>query len=143
DFHIDSPNNPNENLREGFYNEFIDNLFRQIEDNDLNNIDLVVNTGDFVNIGKVENFDHAKNIINYVLKKSNVSKDKVAVCVGNHDFKLDEESRSEKLGPFNSLSNEFQAGKLLGENDRCKLYKLNNQDSQVLIIDNVTRADKV
>ena len=144
DFHIDSPDSSNENLRKGFYNEFVDNLFTLINNKNLGKIDVIVNTGDFVNVGKTENYAHAKDIMDYVLVKSNLTNEDVAVSVGNHDYKLKEDgTRAEKLIPFNSFSSNFHAGVLIGETDRCKLYEKPDQNVQILIIDNVTREDKV
>lgn len=144
DFHIDDPNGENENLRLGYYEEFIDNLFREIQKNNIEDIDLIIHTGDFVNEGKMENFFHAKNIVEYFLKKTNLKKSDIAMCIGNHDFKKDDFSeRLEKIKPYQEFSKEYNPGKLLEKNERAELYNNSKNKIQILIIDNSSRNDGI
>ncbi|WP_316799681.1 metallophosphoesterase [Pedobacter frigidisoli] len=144
DFHIDSPDNDNENLRTGYYKEFIDNLFYKITEHNLNDIDLIINSGDFVNMGKVENFPHASAVMKYVVEKANLSKTDVAVCLGNHDFKMKVPGTiEEKFSPFDDFAKDFVPGALLKECKRAKLFLSNKKNVQVLIVDNaLTELDK-
>lgn len=144
DFHIDNPAGDTENLREGFYQEFIDNLFTLIESKGLGKINLVVNTGDFVNVGKIENYGHAKAVLEYILQKSGLTKNDVAVCIGNHDFKMKETGTwEEKKRPFENFRNAFVPGTLIEEAERAWLYQNDANNIQVLVIDNASREEDI
>lgn len=88
DFHIDDPSSENEFLRDSFYDEYIKLLFDSILSNYKKKIDLIIITGDFINEGKIINFDHAYKIIMLIAKKCEVPITKVIVCNGNHDLDL-------------------------------------------------------
>jgi len=133
-----------ENLRGGFYQEFIDNLFTLIEENKLGKIDFVVNTGDFINVGKTENYEHAKKVLDYILKRANLTNQEVAVCIGNHDFKMKESGTwEEKTKAFKDFSKEFVPGELVAEVFRAQLFYNRGYDIQILIIDNASREENI
>lgn len=88
DLHLDDPASQNENLRTGYYIDYINKLFNTIEI-DVTKIDYIVCTGDIVNRGKVVNFDHADKIFKYIRERSKVNKDYSFFTIGNHDLTLD------------------------------------------------------
>lgn len=94
DLHVSDPYSPNENLRKAYYKEFLepltDEIIRTVE-----SIDYIVCTGDFIDKGKVENFEHVKEIFEYLRLKLNLEKENVLLCLGNHDIirKLEEERK--------------------------------------------------
>jgi orotate phosphoribosyltransferase/predicted phosphodiesterase len=144
DFHIDTPTGDTENLRDGFYQEFIDNLFTLIGEKGLGKIDMVIHTGDFINVGKTENYSHAKKVLNYILQKAGLTNNAIAVCVGNHDFKMKEPGTwDEKKTPFYEFSKDFIPGELIEITNRAQLFNNKVNDIQVLVIDNASRADDV
>lgn len=144
DFHIDNPTGDKENLREGFYQEFIDRFHSSVSQAGLGKIDLLINTGDFVNIGKTENFDHAKQVLDYTINKFGVESSQVAVAIGNHDFKLKEPGTlAEKRAPFLTFSDGYSPGAFLGETQHSKLFHNNELKVQILIIDNASREDDI
>ena len=58
DLHLDEFEGENEFLREGFFEEYIDRLFSTIENKLASEkIDFLIVTGDFINIGKIENYN--------------------------------------------------------------------------------------
>lgn len=139
DFHIDSPDGDNENLRKGYYEEFIDGLFTIIAANNISQIDLIVNTGDFVNVGKTENYEHAKRVLDYISQKAKLSPDNIATCIGNHDFKMKEPgTRDEKIKPYLEFSKDYSPGKKVEQTDRAVLYEEEKNGVQILVIDNAS-----
>lgn len=144
DFHIDSPEGEKENLREGFYEEFIDNLFSKIKETNNHEVDLIINTGDFINVGKIENYSHAKKVLDYVINKFGVTSKSVAVTIGNHDFKMKEQcSLEEKRKPFVEFSSDYAPGHFIAQTEIAKLYHNQEKKTQILIIDNASREDDV
>lgn len=138
DLHLDNFLGNNEFLREGFYQEYIDRLFGSIETKNLS-IECLVVTGDFVNVGKVENFEHVETILNYIIKKFSIDKSKVCLSIGNHDYKWKElaegDTNHEKAlkGSFKEFRNKYNTS-FIEDADNYFLIKLNN-DTYFLSID--------
>lgn len=91
DLHLDHFKGENEFLREGFYREYIDRLYASLNQkiNHLT-IDYLIISGDFINIGKVENYLEAEIIINYISDKFSIEKKNICFSIGNHDYKWKE-----------------------------------------------------
>lgn len=129
DLHLDNFQGTDEHLRKGYYQEFIDELVDQINISGLI-VDSIVVSGDLVNKGKVENLENVKLIIDYLASKLNVNKNQVCFCIGNHDFRYEEEledgSNSEIVRkPFNDFLDAFN-NKSIFKNKRFNLIQLEN-----------------
>lgn len=91
DLHLDHFTGENEFLREGFYREYIDRLYSSLEQKiNALSIDYLIVSGDFVNIGKVENYSDVEIIINYISSKFSIEKKNICFSIGNHDYKWKE-----------------------------------------------------
>lgn len=138
DLHLDNFTGDNEFLREGFYQEYIDRLFDSLENKNLP-IDCMIITGDFVNVGKVQNFGNVETIINYIATKFQIDKNRICLSIGNHDYKwkeLDEgDIEHEKLlkVPFNEFRNKYQTT-LIEDADNFFISKL-SENTYFLSID--------
>jgi len=67
------------------------------ENNNINNVDLIVFTGDLVYSGNDNEFEIAKKeFVDYLCKELNVSKDNFIFCAGNHDLETNKEFKSIK-----------------------------------------------
>jgi hypothetical protein len=102
DFHIAHPESAagNECLRRGFFKEYIDRLFSELNSlpSDAGLFDLIAVTGDFVHQGRVDNFGHVSEIIDYLLSLSGSVDKKCVFCMGNHDLVRDMEKTGDHLG---------------------------------------------
>src|SRR5687767_2104119 len=87
DLHIRDPKGTTEYLRAGFYEEYLDGLIVTIRPFIDDRLDSIVVTGDFIDAGKTENFEHATKVINYLAAKLRVTAGQVAICNGNHDLR--------------------------------------------------------
>lgn len=117
DLHLENfEGDSTELLRKGFYQEYIDRLYQSYNTvhGDVN-IDYLVVTGDFINIGKVENYRSVKDILDYVASKFSVKPENICLSIGNHDYKwkelpvqnLEEEKKLKK--PFYDLVKEYSS----------------------------------
>ena len=132
DLHLDDFKGQHEFLREGFFKEYIDRLHNSIT---LKNKDLVVDflivTGDFVNIGKIENYSGVEEIINYISLKFSINKCNICLSIGNHDYKWKEliniDNEKERLlkKPFKEFCNKFNSNYIV-DCDNYFLAKLEN-----------------
>ncbi|MBL0883086.1 MAG: metallophosphoesterase, partial [Chitinophagaceae bacterium] len=86
DWHIFDPNRKEEKLRKGFYKDYINGLYAKVKEQGLERIDLLVCSGDFIDRGTVQNFDHAKVVLDYLLEKFELNPDQIITTVGNHDI---------------------------------------------------------
>ena len=68
DLHLENfEGDSDEFLRKGFYKEYIDRLYQSLNyKHDSVNIDYLIVTGDFINIGTVENYSSIKQILDYI-----------------------------------------------------------------------------
>lgn len=85
DFHVREPESEYELLRKRFFREYVRRLKHSLAAyGDV--INAIVATGDFVDKGKVENFQHAATVLNELALSFGVPAEKVFVCTGNHDI---------------------------------------------------------
>lgn len=127
DLHLDNFEGTEEHLRKGYYKEYIDGLAEKIISSKLN-INSIVVSGDLVNRGKIENFDFVGNILEFLANKFDVPKEKICFCIGNHDFKYNEENNegtnSEIVRkPYSDFVNSYNHNELYA-NQRFALIKI-------------------
>ncbi|HVG06068.1 MAG TPA: metallophosphoesterase [Thermoanaerobaculia bacterium] len=92
DFHIRDPRDPSEHLRERYYDEYLSELrevFRRAGFDGA--IDALFATGDFVDCGLTDNFQHAQQVLQFLADSWEVGLDRVVTCIGNHDVDRDKE----------------------------------------------------
>lgn len=116
DLHLDHFGGDSEFLRKGFHREYIDRLFSSFEQKLITlKIDYLIVTGDFVNIGKVENYEDVEIILNYISSKFSIDKKNICFSIGNHDYKWKEletpDIEKEKLLkiPFKEFRNKYNS----------------------------------
>jgi hypoxanthine-guanine phosphoribosyltransferase len=144
DFHIDNPHGESENLRDGFYREFIDKLVAQIGQNFPGGIDYIMATGDFVNRGKVENFGHASKVLQYLADGLKVPKGKVAICLGNHDYNRDVEKEQGPIiarKPYYDFASQFDFGEEKKKNDNASLLFEPSKKAYLLRLDSTWHSE--
>ena len=143
DMHIDDPSDNKEPLGKKNYKEYITQFSEKIRQNNyLPNC--IVATGDFIDKGNINNFDHAKDVLFYLAKKLDLSYEKIAVCCGNHDRLLEEDKKNNTIAArkhFKEFSQFFVNKTSLITTDRASLCKLCD-DIYVLILDS-TLGSKV
>lgn len=134
DFHIRKPK-PTETdthfeaLRVNFYEEYLETAFDIIQEK----IDYIIVTGDLVDRGLVNNFDHVNAIIINFSKKLNVSEDRIFLTNGNHDTVRDTGDKSE----FINMRNHYDKSKVIISSDaRYTIYKINDSIG-VLSLDSI------
>lgn len=113
DLHIDDPVDGPENLRKGKYREYLGQLTETITAAGVPRIDAIVATGDFVNLGKKENFLHAETVIIFLLQQFKLENSNLAACHGNHDLQqaLEREGKvEESRGPVIEFMRKFANG---------------------------------
>ncbi|HVG33127.1 MAG TPA: metallophosphoesterase [Pyrinomonadaceae bacterium] len=127
DFHINAPNASGEHLRTKYYKEYLQPLAEQVLRKSSDPLDLLVITGDFVDRGLVDNFDHASTVVDYLASQLNISTDNIVVCNGNHDIVRAEE----EVGNFDAARQAYKAfarnfanKNAIQENKRAALCKL-------------------
>lgn len=131
DLHLENFNGDSEEfLRRGFYQEYIDRLHQSFTSTHSSiNIDYLIVTGDFINMGKVENYSSIKQILDYVGFKFSVPPKNICLSIGNHDYKwkeltkkdLEHEKKLKK--PFYDLVKEYSSNSKI-ENMHFFLDKL-------------------
>jgi hypothetical protein len=144
DLHICDPKGPSEYLREGFYEEYLDTLIVKIRPLIADKLDCIVVTGDFIDAGKIENFDHASKVVNYLANKFRIDPTNVAVCNGNHDIQRDHELKDafkEARQPFVSFARQFANGKAIKAIDQAMLLKISD-GLWALMLDATLGSDK-
>jgi orotate phosphoribosyltransferase len=129
DLHLDDFEGTSEHLRRKFYREYIDLLHEKIKEDKLE-IDYIIITGDFINRGKVENFIHVSEIVNYLVEKFNIQKENICCTIGNHDYKWKEEESDfsnsiELRKPYQDFTKEFDVN-IIASSDRYVLKKLDD-----------------
>lgn len=88
DLHVDDFEDGDELLRKGFYEEYIERLhYSLLKKYQLIKVDYIIVTGDFINIGKIENFTHVKSILDFMAVTFSVDKQNICFSIGNHDYK--------------------------------------------------------
>tara|TARA_R110002096_G_scaffold86990_3_gene199786 strand:- start:11108 stop:12715 length:1608 start_codon:yes stop_codon:yes gene_type:complete len=117
DLHLENfEGDSDEFLRKGFYKEYIDRLYQSLNyKHDSVNIDYLIVTGDFINIGTVENYSSIKQILDYIASKFSVKPENICLSIGNHDYKWKElvkhdlEAEKELKKPFYKLVKEYSS----------------------------------
>jgi len=143
DLHLNDFEGNTEFIRRRFFEEYLDKLVTAINDSGIKTIDVLVLTGDFVDRGKVENFEYIKNIINYLCAKLGISESNVCCTIGNHDYKWKEEvsdfSTSVELRkPYYDFASAFD-GEIAERTDRFLLKKV-DEDTYFLSLDSTLRS---
>ncbi|MGI2046669.1 metallophosphoesterase family protein [Shewanella oncorhynchi] len=122
DLHINDPKSDNEALREAYYQEYLSELIEKIKNCEIKKIFI---TGDIVNHAKVANYTHAKNIIEYLSEKINVSKKDIFFTNGNHDVPREDGN----LIQFEYFSDHFSKDKkIIKSGERYKIFSIDNND---------------
>ena len=129
DFHLNSFEGESEHLRRGFYQEYVDDLLKEIF-KVISKVDFLVLTGDFIDQGRIENFVYVTEIVEYLRNKLNLNNYEVCVCIGNHDYEykkeLEDGSNSIEIrAEFKNFSNRFiTVDTEIVSSDRVSLKKL-------------------
>jgi predicted MPP superfamily phosphohydrolase len=126
DLHLNNFEGSDEHLRKGFFQEYLESFADALKKNHPK-IDFALFTGDFVDIGKVENLIHVDEIITFLAKKIGLTKKQIGVCIGNHDYKYKDEngSNSQQVRkPFHDFSRVYANGKAIFSNERFSLNKI-------------------
>jgi pyrimidine operon attenuation protein/uracil phosphoribosyltransferase/predicted phosphodiesterase len=143
DLHIHDPKSTTEHLRTGYYDEYLSGLIQAIRTVDGERVDAIVATGDFVDIGLVENFPHAERVISYLSNQLSVPANRVVVCPGNHDI-LQKKDRVGELTAAREAYSRFAAStgnsSAIHRNDRGVLGKLSDT-MWFLMLDSTLGAD--
>lgn len=140
DLHLHQIDGGGENLRKGFFRQFLDELvdkiFEQFEEE--NPIDLVVATGDFVNKALFENFPHAKSILVHLLDRLGLPESSCITCIGNHDlnFELEKEGKiDEARQAYTDFAKDFVPDAPLMDEEFFQIYrKTTRSDEEVFIL---------
>ncbi len=144
DFHIHDPGGNEELLRAEHYDEYLSDLADAIRVSHPSQIDSLVLTGDFVNCGRIANFDHAAKVVQCVADKFKLRQDAIVVCPGNHDIEEAKESdrtfREARAG-YAKFAKQWANGRATKKtkNGRAALCKLSD-DLWTLTIDSTIGA---
>lgn len=137
DLHLNSFESDLEFLRKGFYQEYIDRLYAEVDnETGIDKIDYLIITGDFVDIGKVQNFDNISLIIDYLCKIFSLQADQVLLTIGNHDFAwkemtgVDEAEEINLKRPFINLRNRYNSNYEVNTNE----YTLTKLDENAVFL---------
>lgn len=136
DLHINDPNAPAEHLRTRYYKEYLQPLAVQVLRRLSNPLDLLIITGDFVDRGRVDNFDHAQTVISYLADLLHISSERIIVCNGNHDVVRNKEEAGEYQAArqaYKDFAKKFANKNAVKENDRAALCKLGEGLSCLMI----------
>jgi hypothetical protein len=143
DLHINDPTSPKEKLRAGFYKEFINGLHEVIKNNfGSDSIDSLLITGDFVDKGKVDNFSHAKLVVEYFSSKFNTKK--IGMCIGNHDFnaKIEQSGNiKDSRKPYNDFAAEYSFGPEIKKGDFYTISHDSSSHVYLLAFDSIIGAN--
>lgn len=131
DWHIDDPNSIEEKLRKGFYRDYVNSLYNEMKVQGKEQIDLLICSGDFINKGKIENFDHAKLILDYLIEKFAIGPEKVIISIGNHDMKVSNHLVGDRTA-FDIFSTKYGLSKKLVSQ---KLFSITELPNKIFIIE--------
>lgn len=144
DFHIDSPAGEGENLRTANFKPFINNLTRAVK-NKLGNdsLDYIVTTGDYVNVGKVENYEHCEKILLHLASKLSVDVNRVFTCIGNHDYnqETDKVNPVESRKKYYEFAAKFNSNDILYKEDLFRIIQDPQKQTYFLILDSTFGAN--
>ncbi|UAB72216.1 metallophosphoesterase [Vibrio sp. SCSIO 43132] len=140
DMHIKSATNHNEALRKAFYGTYLKSFIEQIKNESIEKIFI---TGDFILAEKNDTnikskFEHAHEIISFLLEHTNLSNRDVFITNGNHDVIRD----TGCLSDYKDFERNFNHDDdLLDETDYFKLYRVNKIDA-VLCLNSIGKNHK-
>jgi orotate phosphoribosyltransferase-like protein len=139
DLHINDFQGDKEFLRDGFYIEYLDRLHSALtKEREFPQLEGLIVTGDFVDKGKVENYEHVIKILEYLSKKFSIEQNKIFLSIGNHDYqwkKLDVTNKSEEINlkkPFKEFRNHFSKNFAI-ERENFTIEKIDEQNIYLAI----------
>ena len=142
DFHLDNIEK-GEVLRKDFYDEYINILLEEMNKNNDQNIDIIAITGDLVEKGNFNNFDHAVEIISYLSKQLKVSEQKIFICPGNHDVdrkKDKKQNYSQAREPYYELAKKYGNESHVCDSEYAQFCKIES-NTWILILDSSLGSD--
>jgi orotate phosphoribosyltransferase-like protein len=135
DWHIDNPNAVEEKLRKGFFRDYINSLYNEMKAQGKEKIDMLVCSGDFINKGKIENFDHAKQILDFLIFKFNIKPENAILVIGNHDMKVSNHKVGDRSA-YDAFSSKYGLPKKIISEKLFSIAELPNK-TYVLELDSV------
>jgi orotate phosphoribosyltransferase len=138
-----------EHLGEGLYESYIDEMCKKVNEK-YALADAIIISGDFVDKGKIENYDHAAKIIQRIHTNINSNDSKVGICIGNHDIKCTIEEAdgvkkitSEDRSAYFSFSKKYAncLGKVFS-NERFTISKIGDDILFLSIDSTLKRGEK-
>lgn len=125
DFHLaDIGPGSREFLRPGYYREYLRDFWQKASAHLTGSVDAIVATGDFVDCGHEENFEHAHTVLMELARLANLDESGIVVCIGNHDLKRKKRadgSYDVDRIPFTTFAKRFANGSSQHESDRAVL----------------------
>jgi hypoxanthine-guanine phosphoribosyltransferase len=148
DLHINNfSTGSDEHLGDGLFHSYIDEMCKKVKEK-YTTVDAIIISGDFVDVGKTDNFSHAAKIIQRIHTNLETNNSKVGVCIGNHDIKCtfnetgaDKIIMTEDRTAYKTFSDEYSNG--IGNvffNDRFSISKIGT-DILFLSIDSTLNRD--
>lgn len=127
DWHLNNPSSIEEKLRIGFFRDYINGLYRKVRSSNIDKIDLLICTGDFIDKGLVKNFEHAKNILIYIIEKFEIKSDSIFLNIGNHDVSVLDLNKGNKKD-FEKFEKFFSSSHVnICSNINYQLKKIDNE----------------
>lgn len=126
DLHFRAPAELNKNIcqsNEDFCDEFI-SYIKSIG----KKIDYLIFTGDAINQGYVRALEEATGFLNRIIDGLGISKDRVLLCMGNHDFNRNELIEEEQQIPANIDNREAEVRKIPFNDTKYKHFRKLVQD---------------
>lgn len=136
DLHVNSPNSHLENLRISNFKPFINNLKLCVEKNGgISKFDYIIATGDFIDRGKVDNFEHVRTILDHICEIFECDRRKIITCIGNHDYIKDNHTSDPDAAriPYANFAKNYNPEDLKYSESLFKIYK--HEDNHFLIFD--------
>ena len=126
DWHINDPNSQNEKLRAQFFMDYINGLYNELESQKKNKIDLIISSGDFIDKGKVDNFELVEKITNYIITKFSITKNQFITVIGNHDVKILDHKKADQSN-YVKYANSFGPSGYLVDENLHKILKISDK----------------
>ena len=142
DFHIDDPEGSAENLRKAQFKPFVNGFVKAINGIVENKVDYIVTTGDYVNKGKTENFEHCKLILEHISSELKVPMNKIITCIGNHDYDIqnDEIDAADARKEYYKFADNFNGYNNLESNEYLTILKDDDNDIYFIVFDSTYGA---
>ena len=121
DLHFRAPSEHDKNI---YYSDsnFCDDFIKYINNN-IGNIDYLIFTGDAINQGYVKAFDDAKKFLEELITKLNIRKDRILLCMGNHDFDRHELELEAKEIPADAINKQKRMENIHASKAKYKYFK--------------------